>query len=242
MGKKRRQQPGERQPAIGRGELADLHAQVKWYCEWKGCKPGSEGYSLMCQIGAALGNWPRVKTSLVLKIRQRTAALLGETAAGPARGPAQTSGPNPPRGWERCANCEVLVRAGSRHECTRPAPGNLAEELKRRAEAVKEQVRRLEEAKVVSWETMQIEVRRQDEAAADDAPRGEPRTVCGVRLSGYETPAFDEAVRRGELVIGPETPVKSALEEAWRRWCRERGQACRVKEVTWREVAESCRG
>lgn len=37
-------------------------------------------------------------------------------------------------------------------------PEQVAEELKRRAEAVKEQVKRLEEAKIVKQETMQLEV------------------------------------------------------------------------------------
>lgn len=41
---------------------------------------------------------------------------------------------------------------------TQISPEKLAEQLKQRAEAVKEQVQRLEEAKVVKQETMQIEV------------------------------------------------------------------------------------
>jgi hypothetical protein len=49
---------------------------------------------------------------------------------------------------------ENVIVGSTTHAC----PEKLVEELKRRAEAVKEQVKRLEEAKVVKQETMQIEV------------------------------------------------------------------------------------
>jgi hypothetical protein len=39
-----------------------------------------------------------------------------------------------------------------------PSPEKVLEELKRRAEALKDQIKRLEEAKIVKQETMQIEV------------------------------------------------------------------------------------
>jgi hypothetical protein len=60
--------------------------------------------------------------------------------------------------------------------------------------------------------------------------------VEGVGLSELEIEAFDLAVASGELVITPDTPVASGLEEAFWRWCLSAGVEYRVRTVTWEEV------
>jgi hypothetical protein len=42
-------------PAIGRGELAIMHAVLKRLCHQRGQGPGTEAYGLLSALGASLG-------------------------------------------------------------------------------------------------------------------------------------------------------------------------------------------
>lgn len=65
----------------------------------------------------------------------------------------------------------------------------------------------------------------------DGLPRGVPRTVEGVPLDAIEAGVFDQAVRRGELVIEPWLPVHSPVPKAYRLWCAANGVEHREREV-----------
>jgi len=55
------------EPQISREELAAWHAEVRAQKP----RPGDENYSLLCSLGAGLGNWPRVKRKRVDELRSR---------------------------------------------------------------------------------------------------------------------------------------------------------------------------
>jgi hypothetical protein len=60
--------------------------------------------------------------------------------------------------------------------------------------------------------------------------------VEGLELSPLEAEVFDLAVATGELVLSPDVPVASHLEQVWWRHCLSHGLPYRVREVTWEEV------
>ncbi len=57
-------------------ELTDMHAEANRACrDHDGLGLGAEAYSLVCALGACMGNWPRVRASKAKELRQRMAAL-----------------------------------------------------------------------------------------------------------------------------------------------------------------------
>ena len=73
-----------RNPYIQRDEIKKMHASVLAICRAKGFGPGSEAYSLLCSLGAALGRYPRVRRAKAEEMTYRWIALLAATS-GPAR-------------------------------------------------------------------------------------------------------------------------------------------------------------
>jgi hypothetical protein len=62
-------------------------------------------------------------------------------------------------------------------------------------------------------------------------PTAPPRSVCGIALNAVESGLLAEAVATGELVVGPDLPVHSPVERAWRLWCEQNGRPHRVREL-----------
>lgn len=222
----------QRSATITREHLADMHRQVKAICKKGNYGPGSEAYSLLCQLGASLGVWPRVKQDKAEQMTRRFKALQGNSRQSAGKATKMHPSARPP-GWEPCPKCKVLIRSGARHECSIATPA---------------QPPRHEPPPAPTWEACQTchVMTQADSCHLCGNPVGdvaeveqawsEPRTVCGVSLNGYEVPLFDEAVRRGELVIGPEIPVQSPLVNAWQCWCEHEGKPCRMTEVTWKDL------
>jgi hypothetical protein len=64
-----------RKPWISREELLAMHEAVLEMRPPRGWNYGSEGYSLLCALGACLGNWPRVRGVKVEQLRDRYLAF-----------------------------------------------------------------------------------------------------------------------------------------------------------------------
>lgn len=87
-------------------------------------------------------------------------------------------------------------------------------------------------------------VRREDRVAALATSAGP------INLPGQNTDEFrhatNEAIYRaavaaGEFVIDPATPVRSQALAWYLEWCRDWGQAPRVREITWAEIEQAVR-
>jgi len=70
----------KRNPYIHRAEIKRMHASVLAICRSGRYGPGTEAYSLLCSLGAALGRYPRIRRAKAEEMTNRWIALLAATA------------------------------------------------------------------------------------------------------------------------------------------------------------------
>lgn len=235
----------ETSATISREHLADMHRQIKALCKRGNHGPGSEPYSLLCQLGASLGVWPRVTREKAERMVSRFKAVQKMKSPGTGRS-RRKDPPRRPAGWNPCPGCKVLIHKGARHECSRQAedPPTRAEPEESASSGGKfYHLNRTDQGGSAAWEscprchvmtqaaTCHLCGRSVLDTSQDEVAEPDPRTICGLDLTGYEVALFERAVDAGELVIGLEVVLSSPLPLAWQRWCEREGKPHRVREL-----------